>query len=95
VLLWGNFTFPLSAGASVAASEAKVRVSAADRAVAQHDDAIIASFDAILYFDANGVGTVSNHPRARRTSNGVPHTWIDGDPVNRAASSAAHPAPEY
>ena len=53
VLLGGHFTFPLLTRTGVGAKEIKERVAAADRAIAQYDDAIIAAFNAILYFDAN------------------------------------------
>jgi hypothetical protein len=64
--LGGNFTLPLLTRASVGTKEIKERVAAADRAIAQYNDAIVATFDAVLNFNANSVETVPDHNRARQ-----------------------------
>ena len=66
VLLRNHFTFPLLIRTGVGANEIEERVTAADRAITQYDDAIVATFDAVLYFNPNRVESVSNHARARR-----------------------------
>jgi len=50
VLLIGHFTLPIAAGTTIGANEIKERGAAAQRAVAQHEYAIIAAVHAIQRF---------------------------------------------